>query len=191
MINPPNDSLVRAKLFSELSESLTMNLAEAQEKFIQSWGALGSSWGINRTMAQVHALLLISPEALSTEDIMSALSISRGNANMSLRALVDWGIISKRFKPGERMEFFQAEKNLWEVSKQVAKERRKRELEPILKMLSQVKGLQDRDSADLREFKKVTKNIDQFANRANQMLNVIEKADEHWFFGLWRRKKSK
>ncbi|MGI9544040.1 MAG: GbsR/MarR family transcriptional regulator [Cyclobacteriaceae bacterium] len=167
-----------------------MNLAEAQQKFIQSWGVLGSSWGINRTMALVHALLLISPEALSTEDIMSALNISRGNANMSLRALIDWGIIGKSFKAGERMEFFQAEKNLWELSKQVAKERRKRELEPVLKMLGQVKDIQDTDSEALREFKKVTKNIDQFAHRADQMLNVIEKADEHWFFSLWRRKKN-
>ena len=167
-----------------------MNLAEAQQQFIQSWGVLGSSWGINRTMAQVHALLLISPESLSTEDIMSELNISRGNANMSLRALIDWGIISKSFKAGQRMEFFQAEKNLWELSKQVAKERRKRELEPVLKMLDQVRDLQDTDGESLKEFKKVTKNIDQFAHRADQMLNVIEKADEHWFFGLWRRKKN-
>lgn len=68
-----------------------MELVEAKKKFIETWGKLGSEWGINRTMAQVHALLLISPEALTTEDIMETLDISRGNANMNLRELIGWG----------------------------------------------------------------------------------------------------
>ena len=66
-----------------------MDLQEGKEKFIQSWGALGSSWGVNRTMAQIHALLLISPEPMSAEEIMEELKISRGNANMNIRALIE------------------------------------------------------------------------------------------------------
>ncbi|MCB0624548.1 MAG: transcriptional regulator, partial [Saprospiraceae bacterium] len=81
-----------------------MDLREGKEKFIQSWGALGSSWGVNRTMAQIHALLLISPEALSADEIMEDLMVSRGNANMNLRALIDWGLVYKELKPGERKE---------------------------------------------------------------------------------------
>ena len=83
-----------------------MQLDEAKEKFTQSWGTLGSSWGINRTMAQIHALLLVTNKPLCAEDIMASLQISRGNANMNLRALMDWGLVHKEFKTGERREFF-------------------------------------------------------------------------------------
>ncbi len=68
-----------------------MEFKEAKNKFVQTWGALGSQWGINKTMAQIHALLMISHEAVSMEDIMEELQISRGNASMNLRALMDWG----------------------------------------------------------------------------------------------------
>src|SRR6188474_963118 len=112
-----------------------MKLNEAQDKFIQAWGTLGSSWGINRTMAQIHALLLVSPDALSTEEIMEDLNISRGNANMNIRALLDWNLVYKELKPGERREYFSAEKDIWKVATQVIRERRKRELEPVLKVL--------------------------------------------------------
>ena len=100
-----------------------MTLDEGKQKFLQSWGALGSSWGINRTMAQIHALLLISPEALSADEIMEELQISRGNANMNIRALIDWGLVFKELKPGERKEFFVAEKDMWEVVKCIITQR--------------------------------------------------------------------
>src|ERR1700741_4977652 len=101
-----------------------MKYNEAKDKFIQTWGTLGSSWGISRTMAQVHALLLISPEPLSTEEIMEDLKISRGNSNMNVRDLIDWGLVYKELKAGERKEFFRAEKDIWKVAKQIIKERR-------------------------------------------------------------------
>ena len=104
-----------------------MELEDAKRKFIESWGKLGSEWGINRTMAQVHALLLISPDPLTTEEIMETLSISRGNANMTLRDLIGWGLIEKQHKPGERKEYFFADKDVGNIAKQGAKERRKRE----------------------------------------------------------------
>ena len=112
-----------------------MKLDEAREELIQAWGNLGYSWGLNKTMAQIHALLMVSPRALSTEDIMSGLSISRGNANMNIRALLDWGIISRISVPGERKEYFKSEKDIWALARQVARERRKRELEPIIKIM--------------------------------------------------------
>ena len=79
-----------------------MKLKEAKEQFIHAWGTLGSNWGINKTMAQVHALLLVSPDPLSAEEIMAELNISRGNANMNLRELIEWGIVNKIHKSGER-----------------------------------------------------------------------------------------
>src|SRR5471030_739510 len=120
-----------------------MDLAEGKLKFIEAWGKLGSEWGINRTMAQVHALLLITPGALTTEEIMEQLSISRGNANMTLRDLIGWGLVEKQHRAGERKEYFFADKDTWNIARQVAKERRKRELDPVIKILeelSQVKG---------------------------------------------------
>ena len=77
-----------------------MKFEEAKNEFIQSWGKLGSSWGINKAMAQIHALLIISPEGLCTEDIMHELKISRGNASMNLRALMEWGIVEKELRKG-------------------------------------------------------------------------------------------
>ena len=93
-----------------------MEFKEAKNKFVQTWGALGSQWGINKTMAQIHALLMISNEAISMEDIMDELQISRGNASMNIRALMDWGIVYKEYKVGERREFFTAEKDLDELA---------------------------------------------------------------------------
>src|SRR5687767_13928545 len=103
-----------------------MEFAEAKNKFIQTWGALGSQWGINKTIAQIHAVLMIAPEAASMEEIMEELKISRGNASMNLRALMDWGIVYKASKPGERREFFIAEKDLDELATKIARERSKR-----------------------------------------------------------------
>lgn len=160
-----------------------MTLDEAKQEFIQSWGVLGSSWGINKTMAQIHALLLIATEPQSTEEIMSALHISRGNANMNIRALIDWGIVSKTFKAGERKEFFIAEKDIWETAKQVVIERRKRELEPLLKALKQVNDLDDNTSEEAKEFKKITHQISNVAQKTDAMLTRLVKADQHWFVG--------
>ncbi len=161
-----------------------MELAEAKQKFIEAWGKLGSEWGINRTMAQVHALLLISPEALTTEEIMEALSISRGNANMTLRDLIGWGLVEKQHKAGERKEYFFADKDTWNIARQVAKERKKRELDPVLKVLdelSTVKG--DANDADYRTFNKSVTDINKLAKNVDKTLDTMLKAEENWFWG--------
>ena len=115
-----------------------MEFKEAKNKFVQTWGALGSQWGINKTMAQIHALLMVSHEPVSMEDIMEELQISRGNASMNLRALMDWGIVYKEYKAGERREFFTAEKDLDELAVKISRERSKREIKPALKVLKEV-----------------------------------------------------
>lgn len=165
-----------------------MKLVEAQEKFIQAWGTLGSSWGINRTMAQVHALLLISPESLSAEDIMEELNISRGNANMNVRALIDWGLVSKEYKPGERKEFFSAEKDIWKVATQVMKERRKRELEPVLKVLKEVSQVDgDKKDKKVKAFTDSINGIQSVVSKADKTIETLIKADENWFVGSFMK----
>lgn len=161
-----------------------MELAEAKLKFIEAWGKLGSEWGINRTMAQVHALLLVSPEALTTEEVMAELSISRGNANMTLRDLIDWGLVEKQHKTGERKEYFYAEKDTWIIARRVAEERKKRELDPVIKILGQlteVKG--DKKDPAFKAFHSSVTDISRLANNVNKTLDTMLKAEENWFFG--------
>ena len=161
-----------------------MNLAEAKQQFIQNWGVLGSQWGINRTMAQIHALLLVSSEPLSADEIMNQLKIRRGNANMNVRDLMDWGIVEKILKPGERKEFFVAEKDIWTVAMRIVKERKRREVEPILNALNQLKEVDaEKNDREAQEFVSVINDIQKFANQASKGVDGLVKMDEHWFAG--------
>jgi DNA-binding transcriptional regulator GbsR (MarR family) len=161
---------------------MSIQLDEAKERFIQSWGALGSAWGINRTMAQVHALLLISPEPLSAEEIMNILNISRGNANMNVRALIDWGLVRKEHKAGERREYFVAEKDIWRVAMQVTMERRKREIAPVLQMLGEVQQVEgDKKDPEVKSFVDAVENLQTIVGQADAFLDVLLKADQDWF----------
>jgi DNA-binding transcriptional regulator GbsR (MarR family) len=90
-------------------------LRHAQNLFITRWGEMGATWGINRTMAEIHALLYITAQPLCTDDVMERLNISRGNASMSLRALCDWGIIRRIHRRGERREYFESLGDVWEM----------------------------------------------------------------------------
>ena len=164
-----------------------MQFEEAKDKFIQAWGTLGSSWGINKAMAQIHALLLISPEALSTDEIMKELNISRGNVNMNMRALIDWGIAYKEYKAGERKEFFRSEKDVWELARQVATQRRKRELAPIIRVLDESKNVTGKNSRELDEFKKMTGDLREFAGKATGILDRFVHSDKNWFFNFFMR----
>ena len=164
-----------------------MKLVDAKLKYIQTWGSLASSWGINRTMAQVHALLLVATKPLSTEDIMKELQISRGNTNMNVRALIDWGIVQKESIVGERKEFFSAEKDVWELVKQITKERKKREIEPVLRTLDELQVIHE-DSKEAKEFKHVLNNLSKVTHTVNGILEKAIKADEHWLLSNFTKK---
>ena len=162
----------------------TMKLSQAKAQFISSWGAFGTHWGINRTMAQIHALLLISPDPITQDDIMEQLNISRGNVNMNTRDLVDWGLVDRVLIPGERKEFFSAEKDIWKVATQIIKERKKRELDPMLKLLGQLEKIDgDKKEKNVKQFTDTVSGIRKFGNQADKMLDVMIRADESWFLG--------
>lgn len=108
---------------------------EALERFILFWGEMASRWGINRTMAQIHALLYASENAMDTDEIMSHLKISRGNANMNLRSLINWDLVRKVHQSGSRKDYYTAEKDVWKITTRVVKEREKRELQPVKQQL--------------------------------------------------------
>jgi DNA-binding transcriptional regulator GbsR (MarR family) len=161
-----------------------MEYDEAKQKFIHAWGTLGSNWGINKAMAQIHALLLLAIEPLSAEEIMEELQMSRGNVNMNLRALMDWGIVRKEHKIGERKEYFSTGKDVWELAKQVSRERRRREIEPILHVLEEVQQISGENKKAVAEFKKVTRELFDFSYKIDGMIEKFTKSDQTWFYKL-------
>src|SRR5688500_18066894 len=121
-------------------ESLLRN---AQDTFIRRWGEMGATWGINRTMAEIHALLYIVGRPLCTDDVMERLNISRGNASMSLRALCDWGIVRRLHRRGERREYFESLTDDWEMFSIIIAERKRREMDPVLETIKQGQRMLD------------------------------------------------
>lgn len=147
-------------------------LREAQDRFVACWGKMGSAWGISRTMAEVHALLYITGEPLCTDDIMERLQISRGNASMSLRSLLDWGIVSRTHRRGDRKEYFQAEQDVWAMFRAIVRERMKREADPALASLYEIRDM----TAPLEPEKKARRKGDGAEDEAKDVPTLI---DEH------------
>jgi DNA-binding transcriptional regulator GbsR (MarR family) len=158
-----------------------MELQQAKNQFVQLWGNFGTQWGINRSMAQIHALLMVSEGPMSTDEIMEALQISRGNANMNIRDLVAWNLIYKETITGDRKEFFRAEKDMWEVAKRIVRERKRRELEPLQQQLAELKKVEQ--SYESISFLATLESVDRIVGRLDSMSNSLMKADEHIFFG--------
>lgn len=123
------------------------NLRESQDRFVEVWGQMAGAWGISRTMAQVHALLYITGEPLCSDDVMERLQISRGNASMSLRALLDWGIIERVHRRGDRKEYFKAEQDVWAMFRAIVRERTKREVDPLLASLYEIRDIASQPGA--------------------------------------------
>ena len=157
-----------------------MEYQEAKEKFISTWGSLGTLWGINKAMAQIQALLFIATKPLSMEDIMEELQISRGNTSMNLRQLMDWGIVTKALIPGERKEYFTTEKDVQELARVIAKERSRREIQPVVKVLKEVSTIKDDGTEKTKELIKQTKALYDLAETADAMLNKIVNQQQNW-----------
>jgi len=157
-----------------------MNYTEAKKEFIDTWGSLGSLWGINKTMAQIHALLFVSPDPLSMEDIMEDLHISRGNTSMNLRQLIDWGIVYKTSVAGERKEYFRSEKDVQELARTIARERSRREIQPTLRVLKEVCNIEEDGTAKTKELIKKTKELYDLADTADAIMNKIATQEQNW-----------
>ena len=151
-----------------MSEHSTSYLA-ARDEFVQLWGDMASSWGINKTMSQIHALLYAESEALHTDEIMSILDISRGNANMNLRRLLDWELIYKVHFEGDRKDYFSAETDVWKIVNTIIRERQQREIAPIRARLEECVALLEGDTTQSdgldpasQEFKERIQNYNDF-----------------------------
>lgn len=157
-----------------------MKYEEAKEKFINTWGSLGTLWGINKAMAQIQALLFISTNPLSMEDIMSELKISRGNTSMNLRQLMDWGIVTKVLKTGERKEFFTTEKDVQELARIIAKERSRREIRPVIKVLQEVSSIKNDGSEKTKELIKQTKALHDITEDLDRVMTKLVDQKQNW-----------
>ena len=142
----------------------------ALDEFVLLWGEMASHWGINRTMAQIHALLYAAAEPLDTDAIMDRLQISRGNANMNLRALVDWSLVRKTSQPGSRKDFFVAESDVWTITTTIIEERQRREVKPVQHALGEVVG-------DLRAGGSPTEADAALADRVDAMVDIMQVFD--------------
>jgi len=123
-----------------MTEQKRPALTPIQQKFILHWGEMGTRWGINRTVAQIHALLFLSPKPLNAEDISATLGVARSNVSTSLRELQSWGIVRITHLLDDRRDHFESMKDVWEMFRVIVDERRKREAAPTLTMLRDAVG---------------------------------------------------
>ncbi len=156
-----------------------MDLNKAQEKFIHDWGILSTNWGVKCAMGKIHALLLVSKCGMCADEIMEKLMMSRGNVNMNLKALENWQVIKKAYMPGERKDFYVAEKDFSKVFKLIIAQRKRKELDPLLALLEEINAVQPR-CPESSEFCKVTKDLGRFAKKADHALNAISSSQAEW-----------
>ena len=158
---------------------MTEEFQKMRMQFIIQWGTLGSSWGINRTMAQIHALLMIALEPMHTNEIMKELKISRGNANTNLRELISWELVQRIAYPGDRKEYFEAEKDVWMMFCTIVRERKRREIDPALKLLreSSSKALDSKDPAQSL-FAKQLNELAEFVASTDKILARVARSDK-------------
>lgn len=156
-------------------------LEEARNMLVRRWGEMGGYWGINRTMAEIHALLFISREPLCTDEVMERLKISRGNASMNLRGLVDWRLVERVHKLGDRKEYFRADTNVWRMFETITRERRRREVEPLLATLDHccemfspgAAHVPEADEEDTREFRRRVEDLRRFLSNMSALFDSL------------------
>ncbi len=155
---------------------------EALEQFILLWGEMASAWGINKTMAQIHALLYAEADPLDTDAIMDQLDISRGNANMNLRNLLQWQLVHKVHFKGNRKDFYTAEKDVWTIVSTIIRERQQREVAPIrenlnktLDLLEETESLSDEEKAFRERIENFTEFLEMFERFTEALLPYINK----------------
>lgn len=159
-----------------MAEKRSNNYEKALEQFTLLWGEMASAWGINKTMAQIHALLYAESEPLDTDTIMEQLDISRGNASMNLRNLVQWQLVYKVHVKGQRKDFYTAEKDVWSIVATIVRERQQREVAPIRQNLEECLQVFEENrsaSEEEEEFKERIENFIQFLEMFERFTDAL------------------
>lgn len=163
-----------------------MKKQERHKRFIETWGTLGPKWGINKTMAQIHALLMISDEPLCYHCFQKHLEISVGSINKNLKTLLAWELIYGVDIEGERCEHFVAEKDIWTVFQRIIKHRKDEELKPLLQFLDEISVVEsEKDMEEDEAFFTMVQSIKRVAKQTDQMLNTVSNGNNaRWIAGL-------
>ena len=159
-------------------------LEAAKSLYIRRWGEMAATWGISRTMAEIHALLYLATEQLCTDDVMEQLAVSRGSASMNLRELVNWGLVQRIHRRGDRKEYFEAEKDVWAMFETISRERRRREVQPIVETIERCVAMIDEQKgsapagarAEAEIYRKRFTEILEFCDLMNTLFNLMSKA---------------
>lgn len=162
-----------------MEETTSMGLEAIKKNFITTWGEVSTHWGVPKTMGQIHCFLLISAKPQGYDEIMEALQISRGNVHINITALLEWEIVYKVTSQGDRKDYFIAEKDMWTVLTRVVKQRKKRELDPMLELINEYKNIPIKDK-ETEEFVNTINNISIFTNRAEVFLDKVSKSEANW-----------
>jgi len=163
-----------------------MEFVETKKAFIDRWGKISGNWGVCKGMAQIHALLLISPKALSSSCLMDQLEMSSGSVNTHLRELMDWGLVYKCPNTMTRKEYFRAEKDMLTIFKQILENRKKRELDPIMELLNEMDHQQAK-CPDSEEFIKVLSDIKSISVKIDNTLDSVLSTDKQWMVNTFFR----
>jgi DNA-binding transcriptional regulator GbsR (MarR family) len=150
-------------------------LAPTAEKFVLHWGEMGTKWGINRTVAQIHALLYLSPEPLHAERIAALLKVARSNVSNSLRELQNWRLIRTVHVIGDRRDHFETSKDVWDLFRTIMEERKRREIDPTLALLDECVAEMDRDRALRPAERRALSEMKKFAETASGFYTSVEK----------------
>ena len=169
------------KLANGVKSSQTKLLTNVEQRFIELWGDMSSWWGVSRTMAEIHGLLYITSGALSAEDIQERLGISRGNVSMNIRTLVEWGLVRKVRKRGQRREYYESLTDVWEMFTVLAAQRKRREIDPIIRTLKDCRELL---KGEITGSTKVPEMVEQHFRRVEDLLRfllLVENLAIHFF----------
>ncbi|AVP96634.1 ArsR family transcriptional regulator [Ahniella affigens] len=151
-----------------------MKLSPMQERFILHWGEMGSRWGVNRTVAQIHALLFLSDRPLTADEICDTLNLARSNVSTSVKELGSWGLVKLVHVLGDRRDHFETPKDVWEIFRIITQERRKREIDPTLSMLRSAVLDSPMGTADQRAQVRM-KEVLEFLETGNAWLDEMHK----------------
>jgi len=151
---------------------------EAVDRFVSLWGDMASTWGINRTMAKIHALLYCAERPLNTDQIMERLGISRGNANMNLRSLVDWNLVEKTQRADSRKDYYEAEKDVWQITARIIEERQRREVHPVRSQLEECADLLVDEEETIEDRPEVEQVLHRRLSNLVDLVKVLEGVSE-------------
>jgi HTH-type transcriptional regulator, glycine betaine synthesis regulator len=154
--------------------ALADRLEQVEDRFVELWNNMASLWGISPTMARIHGLLYISGAALSMDDIMARLAISRGNVSMNLSKLVEWGLVRRVHKRGDRKEYYESLADVWEMFTLVANQRKRREIDPIINTLRRCR---DELTPETLGGQAAKENVQKRFQRINDLLKLLTMLD--------------